>query len=1364
MEATLVGDQATTQEETVLEEVDRSVSEDHTRMQEEDSGWIGKVNLKQWNKHVIVFQHWPSWYFALEGSGWSDAILVVPEDKLWMVDLIVELYPNATVVKYSSYCDYSRNFKENVSFWLQGDASFIDLAVEDFVSLDDDLHVVLEDKGSGRARLPTLTGRTKAVTWKRFSHVEFGGATAGKWSIGTSVPETFNDIKKSTIRRSLGDFLSCTEDGLSVGASLGASKSLNTGKTRRKGEKRQEIVWRAGDRLPTHDSKPIVVTKCVLKKSGFVKRFVQPKELCAVYDCSVTLQQHICSAKSEASLNLRGKCIDAITRSMPEKILCQFIKSIGDPANSPSDIPNARTLADILSEDPATVEKVKASWDSYVSDVNQEEEKNGIENVSGREVDSDSTTDPSHLAPDGTGVAYKWLLYEDEDQENATANRDLKAVKHDDADIPVEIWDSHSIASFKRKYPEIRHPLILKTELEGEEQDLQCKSLNAIRALCLRRYQVNLRRSFTRYLKMHYGDDVLDVWSCRHDKERNPLHVRTRQWWTSVRKDMAAGVDGITRALGVTPKDKEARLDNWWKWTLGSTLFFWRWHNIFRFEARDGTPMFIHRDKLPKYWARQQWPQDAGHREKLRKKVEAVVGPDREYISEGFVRSITGFFCVPKGEDDIRIVYDATKCQLNAALWAPKFFLPTIDTILRNSDLNAWFGDIDLGEMFLNFPLDPQVRPYAGVEVTYVLKPDLTPKQLQQAKRVFRRWIRCLMGLRPSPYVAIRACSWGEEIVWGDRHCPNNPLQWETVQLNLPGSPEYDPSLPWVVRRRKDGDISGYFGTYVDDIRPVGNSEDHCYDVARRIASYMNYLGMQDAARKRRTVSQRPGAWAGSIIVSKGGNLYVTTAQQKWDKCKDFVRRWLDEVKDAGLEAALDHKDLERGRGNLVYLCRTYPSLTPFLKGIHHTLDSWRPGRDKDGWKFNAKRWKCFLNDIDALMTGDAGWEEAKREYVKNSNQSPPSTVNPVERLEADLEAILFLMRSEKPPLRLARGNTVVEVIYGFGDAAGSGFGSSLYRQSKGVNYRVGVWGSDMDDSSSNFRELKNVVESIEKEARDNGLNGVELFFFTDNSTSERSFYKGSSSSRELHDLVTRLRDVEMNAGCRIHLCHVAGTRMIEQGTDGLSRGNLTEGVMQGTRSMMDFVPLHRSAFERSPALFEWIESWVGLEESEDLEYLTPTDWFERGHDLTGDGYQNLDGVWVPKILSGFYVWSPPPAAAEVALEELRKARHKRQESTHLFVCPRLMEPRWRSHVHKSADLFLEIPAGSGSYWPESMHEPLIIAFYFPYLNRAPWQLKNSQALLDVGWKLRQLWKDGEVAQRPLLQQLWSSKGRMGSL
>ena len=72
------------------------------------------------------------------------------------------------------------------------------------------------------------------------------------------------------------------------------------------------------------------------------------------------------------------------------------------------------------------------------------------------------------------------------------------------------------------------------------------------------------------------------------------------------------------------------------------------------------------------------------------------------------------------------------------------------------------------------------------------------------------------------------------------------------------------------------------------------------------------------------------------------------------------------------------------------------------------------------------------------------------------------------------------------------------------------------------------------------------------------------------------------------------------------------------------------------------------------------------------MEVLKPVDWFERGHNLDG-GYYDSKGFWRHKERAEVFLWAPPPGAADVCLEELRKARLKRHSSTHIFVCPPLL-------------------------------------------------------------------------------------------
>lgn len=99
---------------------------------------------------------------------------------------------------------------------------------------------------------------------------------------------------------------------------------------------------------------------------------------------------------------------------------------------------------------------------------------------------------------------------------------------------------------------------------------------------------------------------------------------------------------------------------------------------------------------------------------------------------------------------------------------------------------------------------------------------------------------------------------------------------------------------------------------------------------------------------------------------------------------------------------------------------------------------------------------------------------------------------------------------------------------------------------------------------SSNYLELANLVETFERYSAEQTLQDTELFMFTDNTVAEVAFFHGTSSSKVLFDLVLRLRKVELESGVLLDVIHVAGTRMIRQGADGLSRGNTLEGVLGG--------------------------------------------------------------------------------------------------------------------------------------------------------------------------------------------------------
>jgi hypothetical protein len=169
-----------------------------------------------------------------------------------------------------------------------------------------------------------------------------------------------------------------------------------------------------------------------------------------------------------------------------------------------------------------------------------------------------------------------------------------------------------------------------------------------------------------------------------------------------------------------------------------------------------------------------------------------------------------------------------------------------------------------------------------------------------------------------------------------------------------------------------------------------------------------------------------------------------------------------------------------------------------------------------------------------------------------------------------------------KPPLKRVRAKATAKVYYGFGDASGCGFGATIQIGDE-ILYEYGQWSTEVTETkSSNWRELNNLVETLERVVKEYELAGSKIFIFTDNTTAEAAFWKGTSRSKTLFELILCLKVLEMEHGLILHGLHVSGRCMIAQGTDGLSRADHSEGVMQG-KDMRDFIPLHLSPTQREP-------------------------------------------------------------------------------------------------------------------------------------------------------------------------------------
>ena len=210
---------------------------------------------------------------------------------------------------------------------------------------------------------------------------------------------------------------------------------------------------------------------------------------------------------------------------------------------------------------------------------------------------------------------------------------------------------------------------------------------------------------------------------------------------------------------------------SWWIWDLGSSLLFWRWKGLERY-ARDGFPRYLI-GKLPSNM-KQLRPPKKEERSIIAKKLQRVI--HRGYIKPLHVVSLT-FFAVPKGIDDIRLVYNGTSCGLNDAIWVTSFWFPTPDSALRNIGPNTFLVDANLGDMFLNFPMEQQIVEHSEIYLSNFAN-EFSIKGVKSSGWIYLSWFRQWMGLRSSPLFCILFYYLTVEFILGDTQDPNHPFHW----------------------------------------------------------------------------------------------------------------------------------------------------------------------------------------------------------------------------------------------------------------------------------------------------------------------------------------------------------------------------------------------------------------------------------------------------------------------------------------------------------------------------------------------------------------------------------------------------------
>jgi hypothetical protein len=244
----------------------------------------------------------------------------------------------------------------------------------------------------------------------------------------------------------------------------------------------------------------------------------------------------------------------------------------------------------------------------------------------------------------------------------------------------------------------------------------------------------------------------------------------------------------------------------------------------------------------------------------------------------------------------------------------------------------------------------------------------------------------------------------------------------------------------------------------------------------------------------------------------------------------------------------LFHKELLLDHGFLVYMTWTYPAMVPYLKGYHLMIEMWQGGQDADGWKLKEGDDLSIVSlqlvsSLDVSRAGAHGMDlnlgalyslllgtdenEATINHqlgVKLGNKhlyAPQDRFTKlVPRLKGNIKALQQLTKFVLPPLWVLRPAQVVHVYYGFGDASVKQFGVTLlmsynYRiklgpssqDARGIQFRVELWSAAEETESSNYKELRNLVDTVLEVAKARRMRDCEFFLFTDNLTTEGCFY-----------------------------------------------------------------------------------------------------------------------------------------------------------------------------------------------------------------------------------------------------------------
>jgi hypothetical protein len=170
-------------------------------------------------------------------------------------------------------------------------------------------------------------------------------------------------------------------------------------------------------------------------------------------------------------------------------------------------------------------------------------------------------------------------------------DRERKATKSDDADVPTGLWYDHLCKEDVRKWSAVDRARIPNT-------------VKTIQLSMLMFWKEKVASSFVDWMKKkHPSIKEIDRSYGKLESFREGRYgwanegrgqIEYRKWWTdrlmAGGQDRAAGAEAVARAANAS----------WWDWDDGSPAFHWRWPEEYQDWIRDGLPIHF-RCEPPRY-------------------------------------------------------------------------------------------------------------------------------------------------------------------------------------------------------------------------------------------------------------------------------------------------------------------------------------------------------------------------------------------------------------------------------------------------------------------------------------------------------------------------------------------------------------------------------------------------------------------------------------------------------------------------------------------------------------------------------------------------------------------------------------------